>query len=199
MAGVWGGFDNRPTSPPAKQLMLPRLMNLLVNPFAKVLGTGQGSPQTSIFYLGGQQVLDGKTSDAGPPNWPFIEFSNPALGALKTGRSRILLPEDFVLFSYWASSSSNVKGGFRVMVYDVNRRMPLTLRPVNFNTLAGQGAAPLFLRDPYPFGRSVNNSPPQAKITVVNLETVGNTIQFGFLGFVIPNYKQGDPRAWSGQ
>jgi hypothetical protein len=83
-----------------------------------------------------------------------------------------------------------VNDGFRVNVYDVNRRRALTIRPANFNTLAGRGGSLLFQRTAYPFGRSVNNSPPQAKITIVNLETVANSIQFGFYGFIVPGYQQ---------
>jgi len=189
--GSWNISFDRPPATLAKQLMLPRLMNLLVNPFAKAVLAGQSDFQSAVYEWGGNLALDHDLQVAhGLPQWPMIEFSNPALGASKTGRSKILLPDDFVLLSYWASASSNVKGGFRVMVYDVNRRRALTVRPVNFNTLAGIGSAPLFLRRPYPFGKSVNNSPPQAKITIVNLETVGNTIQFGFYGVIAPGYVQ---------
>jgi hypothetical protein len=184
--GSWNiSFDR----PPTKQLMLPRLMNLLINPFARSRDIS-GDAGGAVYLFGGDLVLDGGLIGAGPPQWPMIEFSNPTLGASKTGRSKILLPDDFVLLNYWASASSNVRGGFRVMVYDVNRRRALTIRPVNFNTLAGQGSAPLFLRRPYPFGKSVNNSPPQAKITLVNLETVANSIQFGFYGVIAPGYTQ---------
>lgn len=185
-------FDRPPQQ--AKQLMLPRLMNLLVNPFARSRDIS-GDAGGAVYMFGGQSILDhGLFANAGPPQWPMVEFSNPALGALKTGRSRILLPDDFVLLNYWASASSQVAGGFRVMVYDVNRRRALTIRPANFNTVAGQGAAPLFQRRPYPFGRSVYSGgvtyPPQAKVTIVNLEAVANTIQFGFYGVICPGYSQ---------
>jgi hypothetical protein len=191
--GSWNiSFDR----PPVKQFFVPRLMNLLVNPFAKLSSDGLANFQKSVYQWGDWTVL-GFTADL--PQWPMIEFSNPSLGASKTGRSKILLPDDFVLLSYWASATSNVKGGFRAMVYDVNRRKPLTMRPVNFNTIAGQGSAPLFMQSPYPFGKSINNSPPQAKITLVNLETVANSIQFGFYGVIAPGYIQqnsawGQPR-----
>jgi hypothetical protein len=185
--GIWGGFRQSGAAipPGGKQLMLPRLMNLLINPFARITYDGLANFQKTVYRWGDWTVL-GFTADI--PQWPTIEFNT--LGALKTGRSRILLPDDFVLLSYWASASSNVKGGFRVMVYDVNRRIPLTIRPADFNAIAGQGSAPLFLQAPYPFGKSINNSPPQAKITIVNLETVANLIQFGFYGVIAPNYQQ---------
>ena len=176
-----------------RPLMPARLINLLVNPFARAMYAGQTEPQSAVYLWGGKTVLDHGLEGNGPPQWPMIEFTNPALGSLKTGRSRILLPEGFVLLSYWASSTNgnnNSHGGFRVSVYDVNRRMTLTIRPIDFNTLAGNGTAPLFLRRPYPFGFSVNGSPPQAKITIVNLENVANTIQFGFYGIVAPGYQQ---------
>lgn len=191
--GSWRISFDSPRRPPTKQLMLPRLMNLLVNPFARITFDGLANFQKSVYKWGDWTTLK---MTAGMPQWPLVEFSNPALGALKTGRSRILLPDDFVLLSYFASASSNVRGGFRVMVYDVNRRLPLTLRPANFNTIAGQGSAPQFQQAPYSFGKSVNNSPPQAKITLVNLETVANTIQFGFYGVIAPGYVQAQ-KGWT--
>lgn len=191
--GSWNISFDRPPARLLKQLMLPRLMNLLINPFARSIDIS-GDAGGAIYMFGGQKTLDGQLEGSGPPQWPMIEFSNPALGALKTGRSRILLPEDFVLLNYWASASSNVQGGFRVNIYDVNRRRPLTIRPVNFNTIAGQGSAPIFQRRPYPFGRTIMvngvSQPPCAKITLVNLEAVANTIQFGFYGVVAPGYVQ---------
>ena len=184
--GVWGGFL-QPQGQPQKQLMLPRLLNLLVNPFAKLSHDGLANFQKSIYAWGKGSTL-GAFADGLPPQWPMIEFM--PLGPLKTGRSRILLPDDFVLLTYFASSSSNVKGGFRVSVYDVNRRRSLTVRPVNFNTIAGNGSSPLFMERPYPFGKSINNSPPQAKIVISSLETVNSNIQFGFYGVIAPGYTQ---------
>lgn len=190
--GSWNISFDRPPAP-GRQLMLPRLMNLLINPFARSRDIS-GDPGGAVYLFGGQTILDHSLLSDQPPQWPMIEFSNPALGTLKTGRSRILLPEDFVLLNYWASASSNVQGGFRVNIYDVNRRRSLTIRPVNFNTLAGQGSAPLFQRRPYPFGRTIQvkgvSQPPCAKITLVNLEAVANTIQFGFYGVIAPEYQQ---------
>lgn len=187
--GVWGGFLQRPQQP-AKQLMLPRIMNLLLNPFARGYAAGQADPQNAVFRWGGELALDHglqQFTGAAPPQWPTIEFA--PLGPGKTGRSRLLLPDDFVLLFMFASSSVNARGGFRVSVYDVNRRRTLTIRPVNFQNLAGTGSTPLILRAPYAFGRSINNSPPQAKVTVVSLETANSNIQFGFFGVVAPGYR----------
>ena len=55
------------------------------------------------------------------------------------------LPDNFTLLSFFASSSSVARGGFRVNVYDINRRIRLTERPVNFNAIAGTGSSPLFI------------------------------------------------------
>jgi hypothetical protein len=180
--GVWGGFLSGDRPQPTRQLMLPRLMNLLVNPFIGAQD-GNGDVGGAVYRRGGFGSILPLYDPAMPPQWSVVEFVS--LGALKTGRTRMLLPENFWLLGYIASSSSNVRGGFRISsLYDVNRRMSLNMRPVNFNTMAGQGGAPLFQRVPYPFGPSVNNSPPQVKITVVNLETVANTIQFAIYGIV---------------
>jgi len=45
----------------------------------------------------------------------------------------------FVLLNMWASASSNVQGGFRLMVYDVNRRRAITIRPGEFQHARGTG------------------------------------------------------------
>lgn len=186
--GIWGGFLQGPPAPPTKQLMLPRLINLLTNPFALSYGAGQADPQSAVFFFGGSRAIDHGLGDLVTAyQWPMVEWI--PLGAGKTQRSRILLPEDFVMLEMFASSSSNVKGGFRVSVYDVNARRSLTMRPVNFNTLAGTGASPLILRAPYPFGRSVNGTQPQAKVTVVSLEAVNSNVQFGFMGVIAPGYR----------
>jgi hypothetical protein len=184
--GIWGGFlRGDPPQPPTRQLMLPRLMNMLVNPFISQ-SDGNGDAGGAVYSRnppGPPHSIIPLSDPVMPPQWPMVEFV--ALGALKTGRTRMLLPENFMLLNYFASASVNTKGGFRITaLYDVNRRMPLNIRPVNFQTLAGQGNAQLFLRVPYPFGPSVNNSPPQVKITLVNLESAPNTIQFGLYGVV---------------
>lgn len=191
--GLWTSFRQGSPGGPGgngKPLIPPRLMNLLINPFAKSMLAGQSDFQSAVYQWGGIPTLDHGLSPDGPPQWPMVEFTNPALGAFKTGRSRILLPDDFVLLNFFASASVNNVGGFRVMVYDVNRQRSLTIRPCNFNTLAGNGSAPLFLRRPYPFGRSLNNNPPTAKITIVNLENAANSIQFGFYGVIDSDYCQ---------
>jgi hypothetical protein len=181
--GVWGGFlRGDPPAAPTRQLMLPRLMNMLANPYGLRTWDGAANFQKDSYIWADGNIFNLIPGDV-PPQWPMVEFV--ALGALKTGRTRMLLPENFWLLNYFASSSVNTKGGFRITaLYDVNRRMPLNIRPVNFGNLAGQGSAPLFQRVPYPFGPSVNNSPPQVKITVVNLESAPNTIQFGLYGLV---------------
>lgn len=172
-----------PAAPPPRQLMAARLMNMVINPFARATLDGLGNFQRGVYFWDDGRLALPYTE--GFPQWPMIEFF--PLGPLKTGRSRILLPENFTLLSYWASSSVNVNGGFRVNVYDVNRRVALTMYPSNFNTIAGQGSAPLFMSG-YSFGRSVKiqgvTSPPQAKINIVNLETSNNNIQFGFYGLL---------------
>jgi len=97
------------------------------------------------------------------------------------------LPDNFTLLSFFASASSVLKGGFRANVYDNNRRIRLTERPVDFNLMAGTGSSPLFLggdwgasRHAAPYAFQPNNA--QAMITIVNLETVNNNIEFGMYG-----------------
>lgn len=162
-----------------RPLTLPRLINTLINQFA-VRGFLSNN-QKDVYILGDGTVIPLK---GGFPMWVYCEFNT--LGSLKTGRVRIPMPENFTLLSYFGSASVNTKGGFRVNVYDVNRRQQLTGRPVNLQTLAGSGSSPLFQGGmtgsrqaaPYPF----QPSNAQVLITVVNLEPNPNIIQFGMYG-----------------
>lgn len=173
-------FGPRPAAPQLRSLTLPRLINTLLNPFAK-LGESLTNNQKSVFLLGDGTVIPVK---GGFPVWVYCEFNT--LGALKTGRIRLPMPDNFRLLTYFASSSVNTKGGFRVNVYDVNRRLRLTDRPVNAQSLAGNGSAPLFQgsaigsRQAAPYAFQPTNA--QVLITVVNLESTASVIQFGMYG-----------------
>lgn len=165
--------------PPTRPLTLPRLINTLINPFARSGSPANNAKDTYILGDGTVIPLVG-----GFPMWPYCEFNT--LGALKTGRVRIAMPDSFRLLSYFGSASVNTKGGFRVNVYDVNRRLRLTDRPLNLQTLAGTGSSPLFQgstigsRQAAPYAFQESNA--QVMITIVNLESAPNIIQFGFYG-----------------
>jgi len=168
--------------PPLRPLMLPRIIATFTNVFS-VVGNTPADNQKDVYIIGDGSIFGDVTG--GTPSWIPCDF-NP-LGPSKTGRSKLPLPDNFSLLAFFASCSSNVKGGFRVNVYDVNRRIRLTERPVNFNALAGTGSSPLFIggdwgldRVAYPYAFQPNNA--QVMITIVNLETVNNTIEFGLYG-----------------
>jgi hypothetical protein len=173
-------FGQMPAAPALRSLTLPRLMNTLLNPFAR-LGESLADNQKSTFVLGDGTIIPIK---GGFPIWVYCEFNT--LGALKTGRVRIPMPDNFRLLSYFASSSVNTKGGFRANVYDVNRRIRLTDRPPDAQTLAGNGSSPLFIggsigsRQAAPYAFQPSNA--QVLITIVNLESSANQIQFGMYG-----------------
>jgi hypothetical protein len=164
---------------PLRSLTLPRLMNTLLNPFAHT-GTPSNN-QKDPYMLGDGTVIPIK---GGFPIWVYCEFNT--LGAFKTGRVRIPMPDSFRLLSYFGSASVNTQGGFRVNVYDVNRRLRLTDRPLNFQNLAGTGSSPLFQgsfigsRQAAPYAFQESNA--QVLITVVNLEPNPNIVQFGMYG-----------------
>jgi hypothetical protein len=170
-------------SPPLRPLMLPRIIATFENIFARS-GNTPADNQKDVYLNGDGSVFsDGIVG--GTPSWIPCDF-NP-LGPSKTGRSKMPLPDNFTLLSLFASSSSVVKGGFRVNVYDINRRIRLTERPVNFNAIAGNGSSPLFIggdwgtsRYALPYQFQATNA--QVMITIVNLETVANTIEFGLYG-----------------
>jgi hypothetical protein len=173
-----GWFGSQPR-PKLRPLTLPRLINTLINPFAR---TGLlSNNQKDVYVLGDGTMI---AMAGGTPIWVYCEF-NP-LGSLKTGRVRIPMPDSFRLLSYFGSATVNARGGFRVNVYDVNRRQRLTDRPVNMQTLSGSGSAPLFQgstigsRQAAPYAFQPSNA--QVLITIVNLEPNANIIQFGMYG-----------------
>lgn len=178
------GGDPPPSPQPLRSLTLPRLINTLVNPFA-MSGNSPADNQKDIYMLG-----DGSDIPfvGGTPAWVYCSFD--PLGALKTGRTRILMPTNFTLLTYFASATVlTALGGFKVNVYDATkcRRQNLTERPLNFNALAGTGSSPLFqgsakrMSSPArPYSFEPNNA--QVLVTIVNMEAVNNFIQFGFYG-----------------
>ncbi|MBZ5662705.1 MAG: hypothetical protein LAO08_20075 [Acidobacteriia bacterium] len=178
-----GWFSNLGAAPPPqaplRPLTLPRLVNTLLNQFA--LRGFPANNQKDPYIFGDGTIIPIK---GGFPIWVYCEYNT--LGALKTGRVRIPMPDDFRLLSYFGSASVNTKGGFRVNVYDVNRRLRLTDRPVNLQTLAGTGSSPLYQggftgsRQAAPYAFQKSNS--QVLITIVNLEPNPNQIQFGMYG-----------------
>lgn len=177
-----GWFQNLGAAPPAQRvrpLTLSRLVNTLINPFAR--SGFAANNQRDPYILGDGTVI---AISGGFPMWVYCEFNT--LGSLKTGRVRIPMPDSFRLLTYFGSATVNTKGGFRVNVYDVNRRLRLTDRPINFQTLAGTGSSPLFQgstigsRQGAPYAFQPNNA--QVLITIVNLEPNPNVIQFGMYG-----------------
>jgi len=169
------------SSPPAqgKSLALPRLVNTVMNAFARQFSLANN--QKFAYILGEGSVVP---ITGGFPCWAYTEFAS--LGAYATARTRIPLPSAFTLLGYFGSASVNTVGGYRINVYDVNRRMRFTERPANFQNFAGTGNSPLVQGaaigsrqvQPYQF----QEEDAQALITVVNLENASNNIQFGFYG-----------------
>jgi hypothetical protein len=176
------GRTPQPGSPggPPRQLTLPRLMNLLVNPFA-VTGSIADFQKDVYQYKQYGQIPILRNGFQHPfPIWIGCSLS---LGAFKTARGLFPIPANFYLLNYFASTDSNANGGFKVVVYDSNRRIAMTDRPINFNTLAGQGSAPLFQRVPYPM--NVNGGEVKVKWTITSLESVATNVEFGLYGIQV--------------
>jgi hypothetical protein len=172
-----------PGGPPLRPLMLPRIIATFENIFA-IAGNTPADNQKDVYMLGDGSVFD-EAIQGGTPTWIPCDFL--PLGPSKTGRSKMALPDNFTLLAFLASASVNTKGGFRVNVYDINRRIRLTERPVNFNLMGGTGNSPLFLGGdwgpsryalPYQF-QELN---AQVMITIVNMETQNNNIEFVLYG-----------------
>ena len=182
MANLWDLIFGKAAPPgmpggPRRQLSLPRLMNLMVNPFA-TRASLVGDFQSAVYEYNGNAILKNGYKDPFPI-WIGVDLQ---LAALKVARGHFPIPLNFYLLSYFASSTSNVKGGFKAIMYDTTRRIPLMLRPGNFNTLAGTGSSPMFFLRPYP----IEGQEPKIKWTIKNLETVAqNNIQLGLYGFQV--------------
>jgi hypothetical protein len=157
--------------PPPRQLMPERIINVLENTLWRMIPFG--SLQKRIYKWG---KSDQPGLEGGQPVWIYTEF-NP-LGALKTGRNTMVLPDHFTLLNYFAYASVTTHGGFYVSLYDVNRRITICSRPLMMGNLAGSGAAPFFQRAPYPFVPEG----AQCKVTIINKENANNVIQFGLYG-----------------
>lgn len=189
MGNLWDmlfGKTPPPGSPggPPRQLTLPRLMNLMVNPEA-IRGGSAANFQKDVFQLFGRGDLAILRDNYKDP-FPIWIGCDLQMGALKTARGHFPIPRNFYMLGYFSSSSSNVKGGYKVVTYDTGRRIALTLRPANFNALAGTGSSPLINRVPYP----IDGKEPKVKWTIKNLETVAtNNIQFGVFGFQVSQSK----------
>jgi hypothetical protein len=183
-SGSAAGSGGAPPAPPPTRgpLMLPRIVATFNSVWAKS-GNSPGDNQKDVYIFEFGSVYD--MIAGGTPSW--IPCDLLPLGPSKTARMKLPLPNNFTLLSFFASASSNLRGGFRVNVYDINRRIRFTERPVNFNEIAGQGNSPLFIGGdwganrygaPYPF----QPDDAQVMITIVNLETVPNNIEFGLYG-----------------
>jgi hypothetical protein len=168
--------------------MPPRVINLLINPLVWLWppkNLQKGALQWGDAHPPG---LEG-----GFPTWAYAEF---ILNPYRTSRTTLRLPAGFTLLSYFAGSFLPPSGGvmlakkagktdppgppgdFAVSVYDVNRRISLTTRPIDASIIAGPGGAPFYQRAPYSF--VTENA--QVKITVINRSNAVNTIQFILFG-----------------
>lgn len=149
-----------------------RNINTAVNKYAVMFPT---QDQKSVFRFGDGVDISAMEGEA--PSWCYAEF---LLVAQDSNDTRVGCPDDFVLMAILASSTVNTVGGFRLQIYDANRKMQIIKdRPVNAGAYAGNGTSPLFLRVPYPLVK--RNA--QLLVRVTNLETATNDVQVVFFGY----------------
>lgn len=160
-----------------------RYMNALRNKF---VGMVPKNPQGAIFRHGDKSDIAASSDET--PIWIYADV--PTLVANDTEDMRIGCPENFELFAVMAfineDDRSPVNGGFRLQLYDVNRKMTLIKdHPVNAGNYCGAGkngngaASPLFFREPYPLAEQ--NA--QILIRVGNLENYDYTMQVVLFGY----------------
>lgn len=156
-----------------------RYMNALVNKF---VGMVPSNPQGAVFEHGGDSDI--ATGSDETPIWIYADV--PVLAANDTEDMRIGCPENFELYAVMAAASGAefTQGGFRIQLYDVNRKMLLVKdHPVNYGnycgTLSGAGISPLFQRKPYPLAEK--NA--QILVRVGNLESNPYTLQVVLFGY----------------
>ena len=183
---LWDSFFGRSNTPPPgmpggppRQLALPRLLNLLINPFAitqpqQQAGFGKAVYQYSNY--GDPALLRDQLLNPFPV-WIGVDLQ---LGAQKTARGHFPIPANFYLLALLASTSISDNGGFKFVLYDTYRRIQLMTRMANFNVMAGRGNSPLFLRVPYllnPQGGEV-----KVKFTIASLEKRTTNVQLALYG-----------------
>lgn len=158
-----------------------RYMNAHRNKFFGLLPK---NPQGAVFEHGDKSDIATSSDEA--PIWIYADV--PSLAANDTEDMRIGCPENFELFAVMATVLADddfESGGFRLQIYDVNRKMQLIKdRPINFQNYCGtgngtRGASPLFFRNPYPLAEK--NA--QILIRVGNLENFAYTVQVALFGY----------------
>lgn len=186
---LWNSIFGNPPRPgsqggPPRQVMPPRLINVgVLNPYGQNFANGNDLAdfQKSVYFFPGTGNDQAPLRDSLENPFPMWIAVDLQMGPLKTARGHFPIPDNFRLLNVFASSSSNVNGGFKLVLYDNSRRIPLVVRPINFNVRAGTGSSPIFERVPYnlnPAGGEV-----KVKFTIYNLETVAqNLVQLGLYG-----------------
>lgn len=168
-----------------------RYMN---NAFGRFWNMVPKNPQDAIFLHGDQS--NNSTSPDETPIWIYSDV--PSLDAYDTEDMRIGCPDNFELFGVnaYVDPGSTVdfeNGGFRLQLYDVNRKIQLIKdHPVNFQNYCGVGnngsggaavgggaCTPLILRDPYP----LEEENAQILVRVGNLEASAYPLQVVLFGY----------------
>jgi hypothetical protein len=152
------------------------LRHTLQNPLARMLPLNHWI--TQVYRMGERRPPSGGLDGYGP-TWECVSMVLTALG---TSQVRVSLQREFTLLGLNVSTSSNVSGGFRAQLYDVNKQVRLADRGVQQALLGGTDGEMFFLREPYAFPQP--NS--QILVMVQNLEAVQNTIQLVLYGVALP-------------
>lgn len=148
------------------------------HPLARMLPLRRNQMQA---YRMGERIPPSALYDHGPV-WEAIEW---VLNPLDTLQARVNLQRDYTFVSMAATCTSNVNGGFRIILYDLKKRYRFFDRPVNFANFAGPigptAGAAFFLREPYRF--EIPDS--QFLLEVQNFENVLNRVSVALRGVVL--------------
>jgi hypothetical protein len=153
----------------------PRLINTLVNPFARSLPR---DPSRSVLGWQPPNLITGL--EGGCPAWVYCEF--PTLASQDTDDTTMELPDHFVLLGMLALANAVGEGAnpqFRVQLYDVNHQIDfIPGKAVNFQNACGIQGSILYQRCPFPF--ALNE--PQLEVRIANMSTFEIDVQFAIFG-----------------
>jgi hypothetical protein len=152
------------------------LRHVLQNPLARLLPFGHAR-QNDVYRMGERVPPDDLNGFA--PTWECV---NVVLPALKTAQARVNLQNDFHYLATAGQCSSNLVGGFRAQLYDMQKKRNFMDRGVPFANFCGPFGEYIFLREPYEFDQHDS----QILVLLQNFEAVANTIQIVMYGVALP-------------
>jgi hypothetical protein len=156
------------------------LRGVLKNPLARMLPLSREQAQV---YRYGERLPPSAGLENHCPTWECVSM---VLTNQATLQARVNLQRHFTLLAITANATSVVNGGFRALLYDMQKKVRFSDRPVQQTLIAGTEGpvgpvAAFFLREPYTF----DEPDSLLMVEISNLELVTNTVQLVLYGVAL--------------